>query len=64
MDILQILLIVSLISPILDDRIGRVFAQEAALYSNHLGVAGRVDCVAEFDGNASIDKTSRKKKCL
>jgi len=28
---------------ILDDRIGRVFAQEAPLYSNHLGVAGRVD---------------------
>ena len=52
------------LKPILDDRIGRVFAQEAPLYSNHLGVAGRVDCVAEFDGKLSIIdfKTSRKKK--
>lgn len=52
------------LKPILDNRIGRVFAQEAPLYSNHLGVAGRVDCVAEFDGKLSIIdfKTSRKKK--
>lgn len=52
------------LKPILDDRIGRVFAQEAPLYSTHLGVAGRVDCVAEFDGRLSIIdfKTSRKKK--
>ena len=52
------------IKSILDDRIGRVYAQEAPLYSNHLGVAGRVDCVAEFDGKLSIIdfKTSRKKK--
>ena len=49
---------------ILDDRIGRVYAQEAPLYSKHLGVAGRVDCVAEFDGKLSIIdfKTSRKLK--
>ncbi len=49
---------------ILDNRIGTVFAQEAPLYSNHLGVAGRVDCVAEFDDALSIIdfKTSRKKK--
>jgi genome maintenance exonuclease 1 len=34
------------------------------LYSNHLGVAGRVDCVAEFDGKLSIIdfKTSKKRK--
>ena len=52
------------IKSILDDRIGRVYAQEAPLYSNHLGVAGRVDWVAEFDGKLSIIdfKTSRKKK--
>lgn len=52
------------LKPILDQRIGRVFAQEAPLYSNHLGVAGRVDCVAEFDGKLSIIdfKTSRKPK--
>jgi genome maintenance exonuclease 1 len=49
---------------ILDNRIGTVYAQEAPLYSNHLGVAGRVDCVAEFDGKISIIdfKTSRKPK--
>lgn len=52
------------VKSILDDRIGRVFAQEAPLYSNHLGVAGRVDCVAEFDGKLSIIdfKTSLKPK--
>ena len=38
------------IKPVLDGRIGRIYAQEAPLYSTHLGVAGRVDCVAEFDG--------------
>lgn len=52
------------LKPILDSRIGKVYAQEAPLYSNHLGVAGRVDCVAEFDGKLSIIdfKTSRKPK--
>ena len=52
------------LKPILDGRIGKVFAQEAPLYSTHLGVAGRVDCVAEFDGKLSIIdfKTSRKPK--
>jgi len=52
------------VKPILDTRIRRVFAQESPLYSKHLGVAGRVDCVAEFDGVLSIIdfKTSRKPK--
>ena len=52
------------LKPILDERIGTVYAQEAPLYSDHLGLAGRVDCVAEFDGKPSIIdfKTSRKKK--
>ena len=52
------------LKPVLDGKIGRIFAQEAPLYSNHLGVAGRVDCVAEFDDALSIIdfKTSRKKK--
>jgi genome maintenance exonuclease 1 len=51
---------------ILDNRIGTVYAMEAPLYSNHLGVAGRVDCVAEFDGKRSIIdfKTSMKPKKL
>ena len=49
---------------IMDDAIGTVYAQEAPLYSTHLGVAGRVDCVAEFNGQTSIIdfKTSRKFK--
>ena len=60
-DVLESFLIMK---PILDGFIGTVYAQEAPLYSTHLGVAGRVDCVAEFDGQLSIIdfKTSRKKK--
>lgn len=52
------------VQQILDKRIGKVFAQEAALYSDHLGLAGRVDCIAEFDGVLSVIdfKTSRKTK--
>ena len=52
------------VKSILDDRIGSVYAQEVALYSDHLGLAGRVDCVAEFDGKLSIIdfKTSKKLK--
>lgn len=51
---------------ILDGRISKIYAQEAPLYSTHLGVAGRVDCVAEFDGQLSIIdfKTSMKPKKL
>lgn len=52
------------VKPILDERIGDVYAQEAALYSKHLGLAGRVDCVAYFDNKLSIIdfKTSKKPK--
>jgi len=52
------------VKDILSERIGRVFGQELPLYSDHLGVAGRVDCVAEFDGKISIIdyKTSKKPK--
>ena len=52
------------LKPILDNRLTKVYAQEAPLYSDHLGVAGRVDCVGVFDGvNSIIDyKTSRKPK--
>ena len=52
------------VQKVLDERIGKVYAQEAALYSEHLGLAGRVDCVAEFDGKLSIIdfKTSKKLK--
>lgn len=52
------------VKPILDSRLSVVYAQEAPLYSHHLGVAGRVDCVGIFDGKPSIIdyKTSRKPK--
>ena len=54
------------IKPILDERLTLVHAQEAPLYSTHLGVAGRVDCVGVFDGKLSIIdyKTSMKPKRL
>ena len=39
--------------PVLD-RINNIYLQEAALYSKHLEIAGRVDCIAEFDGVLSI----------
>ena len=50
--------------PILDSRIGTIYGLEVPLYSSYLGVAGRCDCVAEFDGVPSIVdfKTSRKTK--
>ena len=36
------------------DRIDNVYAQEVPLWSEAVGLAGRVDCVAEFDGQLSI----------
>jgi genome maintenance exonuclease 1 len=36
------------------DRINNIYLQEAALYSDNLEIAGRVDCIAEFDGVLSI----------
>ena len=36
------------------NRLNNIRTQEAALYSDYLGVAGRVDCIAEFDGILSI----------
>ena len=46
------------------NRINNVYALESSLYSKVLGVAGTVDCIAEFDGElAIIDfKTSKKPK--
>ena len=46
------------------NRIDNIHAQEIALYSDHLRLAGRVDCIAEFDGKLSIIdfKTSKKPK--
>ena len=52
------------LKPIVTERLGKVFLQERPLYSDYLGVAGRVDLVAEFDGRRSIVdfKTSRRDK--
>ena len=46
------------------DRINNIHALEKSLYSDYLGLAGRVDCIAEYDGElAVIDfKTSGKIK--
>jgi hypothetical protein len=46
------------------NRINNIHALEGSLYSKVLGVAGTVDCIAEFDGElAIIDfKTSKKPK--
>ena len=45
-------------------KINKVYLQEAALYSDFLKVAGRVDCIAEYDGKLSIIdfKTSAEQK--
>jgi genome maintenance exonuclease 1 len=35
-------------------RIDNIYAQELRMYSDHLRIAGTVDCVAEFDGKLSV----------
>ena len=46
------------------ERINNVHGVELALYSDHFGIAGRTDLIAEFDGTLSIIdyKTSNKQK--
>jgi genome maintenance exonuclease 1 len=46
------------------NKINNIHYQEAALYSRMLGVAGRVDCIAEYDGKLSVIdfKTASKPK--
>lgn len=45
-------------------RINNIHAQEIRMYSDHLRIAGTVDCIAEFDGKLSVIdfKTARKPK--
>ena len=45
-------------------QVDNIRSQEAGLYSDKYGVAGRVDCIAEFDGVLSIIdfKTSTKER--
>ena len=52
------------IKPIIDDNVGKVYAQEQALYSDKYRIAGRVDLIAEWNGKLSVIdfKTSTKQK--
>ena len=48
------------------NKINNIHYQEQSLWSKNLGIAGRVDCIAEYEGVLSIIdfKTSRKVKTL
>ena len=52
------------IKPKLDDNIGKIYSLEQALYSDKLRIAGRVDCIAEWNGELSVIdfKTASKEK--
>jgi len=53
----------SILKPELDD-INNIALQEGGLYSDKWGIAGRVDCIAEYKGKLSVIdfKTSTKEK--
>jgi len=40
--------------PYIDENVGKVYGLEQALYSHKLRLAGRCDCIAEWDGKLSI----------
>ena len=46
------------------NRINNIYTLEGSLYSEYFGIAGTVDCIAEFDGELSIIdfKTSKQPK--
>jgi genome maintenance exonuclease 1 len=46
------------------DKINNIYALESSLYSKVLGIAGTVDCIAEYNGELSVIdfKTSKKEK--
>jgi genome maintenance exonuclease 1 len=46
------------------DKIDNIWYQEQALWSHQLGLAGRVDCIAEYEGELSVIdfKTSKRIK--
>ena len=52
------------IRPLLEKRVGKIYGLEVPLYSDKLRVAGRVDCLAEYNGILSIIdfKTSKREK--
>ena len=53
----------TLLKPELDN-INNIVMQEGGLYSDRWGIAGRVDCIAEYDGKITVIdfKTSTKEK--
>jgi ATP-dependent exoDNAse (exonuclease V) beta subunit len=42
------------LKPLMDQHIGKVYGTEQALFSHRLRLAGRTDCIAEWDGKLSI----------
>jgi hypothetical protein len=52
------------VKPILDKHVDNIHCVEKRMYSDHIGIAGTTDCVAEFDSVLSIIdfKTARKMK--
>ena len=42
------------LKPHLDENVGDIYSIEQALYSSRLRLAGRVDCIAEWDGQISV----------
>ena len=54
----------NILKNVIDECVGKVYMQECTLYSDKLKVAGRVDCIAEFNGEISIIdfKTSSRVK--
>ena len=52
------------IKPVLMQKVNNIFAQECGLYSDKYKVAGRVDCIGEYNGIPSIIdfKTSTKER--
>ena len=61
-DVLPVALFVTIKSEL--DNINNIRIQEGGLYSDKLGVAGRVDCIAEYKGKISVIdfKNSTKEK--
>jgi genome maintenance exonuclease 1 len=54
----------SQLKPYLDKRIGLIHCQERALWHDFYKIAGRVDCIAEWNGELSVIdfKTSTKER--
>jgi genome maintenance exonuclease 1 len=54
----------SQLKPVLEKSINNIYAQECGLWSDKYKVAGRVDCIAEYNGVPSIIdfKTSRSER--